>query len=117
MFSNLTFKHDAEFFYDVLSFDLSCTLMERLWAIFGEQRQKMARLGPLEHRSMWDGEEGIFLAIDAIGGAISFSAYDGRICVKLDPELDPADPTTPLAFEHNWVRFAPILRWLREITA
>lgn len=115
MFANLKIKHDEIRGYDEASFDASEPLMNRLWAIFVEQCQCVQRVGELDGLSMWDGEKDIWLGIEAIGGAINISMDEGRCYVCLYTHYNPLDVSERIEITDNWVRFASIMRWLKNI--
>lgn len=117
MFNNLRISHNEIKGYDEASFDLTETVMDKFWSFFAAQQQHIARIGSLSGLCMWDGEEGLWLGIDALGGNINLCMETQRLYVDLWPEYDPLDCTEIVKPEENWIRFAPILRWIKDFIA
>lgn len=116
MFQNLKIDHNAVMGYDVVSFDLTKAVMEKFWSFFGAESNVADIAGSMSGLSMWDGEEGIWMGIHARRGVgcINLSMSEGRLYVDLMPEHNPLDCTEILSPQQNWIRFAPILRWIKE---
>lgn len=114
MFNNLTIKHNADFDYDDVSFDINEGFMSKMWAMFGidAPRTEIPGVG-VPH--MTDGEEDIYLVLDAGAATIRLCMENQRCWIGLPAEQDAEDGTVVLGVDANWVRFVPIMRWIKEL--